>query len=162
MSVKTTFGDYRQKLRNSYDYNGPVDVHERVFLDEVKTIVGSDLVINNPYDGSALAYGVSGIRVYYRKAHGYGYDDETAQSLAIRTNLVNISTNEAVRAAVDDTGSRYVLILDATYSKGSFLRIRSNVGDGAYLGISQITPDTPGFTEVLASGACHLFSIDKT
>ena len=27
-------------------------------------------------------------------------------------------------------------------------------------GIAKITPDTPGFTEVLTSGACRLYRID--
>lgn len=160
-SVKTTFGDYKQRLRTIYDYKLPVDAHEMDFLDEVKALVGSDLVINNPYDGSALAYGVKGIRIYYRKAHGFGGESETSQSLAIREGLANIATDEEVREAVTSIGARYVLILDPVWSELSFLRVRSSVGDGAYQGIASITPDTPGFTEVLSSGACHLYSIDE-
>lgn len=159
-SMDTTFGDFQQRLRDEYKYSSPIDVHERVFLDEVQQIVGDDLIINYPYDGSTLVYGIYGMRTYYRKAHGYGGPDETPQSLVIRTSLCDLATNPEVRQAVDDVGARYVLVLDDTYSSSSFLKVRSNVADGAYDGISGISPDTPGFTLVLSSGHCHLYRID--
>ena len=159
-SVKTTFGDYRQKFRDLYAFTLPIDAHEIKFLQDVKDVVGSDLVINDPYDGSALAYGIKGIRTYYRKANGYGGVSETPQSITIRTDLANITTNTEVRKAVDDIGAQYVMVLDSLYSDISFLIIRSKVTDGAFDGISSITPDTPGFTEVLSNGACHLYRID--
>lgn len=159
-SVKTTFGDYRQRIRDVYGRKLPIDEHEMDFLDEVKAIVGSDLVINNPYDGSTIAYGVKDIRVYYRKAYGQGGESETPQSLAIRTGLASIRSNDQVRQAVDEIGVRYVMVLDPLWSQDSFLHIRSSVADGAFDGIASITPDTPGFTEILASGSCHLYRID--
>lgn len=156
----TTFGDYRKLLRKAYDNNRPIDEHERVLLPEVKEIVGNDLVINDPYDGSTLAYGVYGIRTYYRKANGYDGETETAQSKLIRTGLINIASDAEVQAAVREIGAHYVLILDPRSSPWSFLKTRSDVKDGAYDGIAKITEDTPGFTEVLVSGACHLYRID--
>ena len=159
-SVKTTFGDYRQLLRDEYAFNAPLDIHERAFLEEVRAIVGDDLVINNPWDGSTLAYGVCGIRTYFRKPNGFGSSMETEQSLAIRTGLCDIAENEAVQQAVHDIGARYVLVMDSTYSTSSYLNLRGDLDEGAYLGISQITPDTPGFTEILAEGSCRLYRID--
>lgn len=160
VSVKTTFGDFRQILRDAYKFSSPIDNHEALFLTQVKDIVGDDLVINNPYDGSTLAYGVYDIRTYYRKAYGFDTASETPQSKLIRASLASIATNDEVRAAVDDIGARYVLLMDAHHSAGSFLRIRGKVNDGAFYGISSIMPDTPGFTCVLISGACHLYRID--
>ncbi|MBQ6491692.1 MAG: hypothetical protein IJI88_05415 [Atopobiaceae bacterium] len=159
-SVKTTFGDYRQLLRNRYGSSAPLDVHEQAFLEEVRAIVGDDLVINDPCDGSTLAYGVYEIRTYYRRPTGAGSASETEQSLAIRTGLCNIATDGVVRHAVDESGARYVLIMDDAYSTSSFLNLRGDLDTEAYLGISQITPDTPGFTEILAEGSCRLYRID--
>ena len=162
MSVRTTFGDYKARLRKGYvNSQFPIDAHEDVFLDEVAAIVGDDLVINTPYDGSTLAYGGYGIRTYYRRGHGYDGDSATAQSDAIRTGLCNIASDETVRQAVTDIDARYVLQLDMVNSEDSFMTLRSNIDDGAYDGIAAITPDTEGFTEVLTSGACHLYRIDE-
>lgn len=160
MTVKTTFGDYKKRIRNAYNNNTPVDRHETTFLAQVKDLVGDDLVINNPYDGSTLGYGVYNIRMYYRKAHGFDAPSETAQSVAIRKGLYNLSEDAEVRQAVKDIDARWVIILDPTYSGNSFLHIRSKVNDNSYDGIALITPDTPGFTEVLASGACHLYRVE--
>lgn len=85
---------------------------------------------------------------------------ETEQSLAIRTGLCDITENVAVQQAVHDIGARYVLVMDSTYSTSSYLNLRGDLDEGAYLGISQITPDTPGFTEILAEGSCRLYRID--
>ncbi|MBR3384690.1 MAG: hypothetical protein IKG69_05745 [Atopobiaceae bacterium] len=159
-SMRTTFGDYRLLFRELYGRSTPMDVHERVFLEEVRAIVGDDLVINNPYDGSTLAYGVYGIRTYYRNANGFGTPAETSQSVAIREGLCDLADDAGVRQAVDDVGARYVLVLDSTYSGNSFLNLRGNLEADAYNGITHVTEDTPGFTEVLQSGSCHLYRID--
>lgn len=162
MSAKTTFGDYKKLLRNAYNSHTPIDVHEDEFLQQVKEIVGSELVINDPCDGSTLAYGIHGIRVYYRKAIGAGGASETSQSIAIRQGLKNIESDASVRQAVEDIEARYVLVLDSVNSDGSFLNLRGDLDAEAYEGISSISPDTPGFTEVLVSGACHLYRINET
>ena len=158
-SVKTTFGDYRQILRSAYSFTSPLDEHEMAFLADVREVVGNDLVINNPYDGSTLLYGTYGIRTYYRNYRGYG-DEETEQSKIIRAQLRDIAANDAVRQAVDGIGARYVLLLDAGNSQGSYLRMGANLTNEDFDGIAKITPDTPGFTEVLTSGACRLYRID--
>lgn len=160
-SVKTTFGDYKRLMRNAHKKKTPVDVHERLFLDQVKEIVGTDLVINNPCDGSTLAYGMNGMRTYFRKVDGAGSTYETEESVLIREGLCNLTSDEAVRQAVERIDARYVLILDAFYSDKSFLNLRNNLDKTAFSGISQITPDTPGFTEVLVSGPCHLYRIGE-
>lgn len=160
MSVKTTFGDYKKKLRDSYSFNEPIDVHEVAFLEQVKEIVGDDLVINNPYDGSSIAYGMYNIQVYYRKSHGFGYDSETKESFAIRQKLASMATDDEVRQAVKTIGAHYVMVLDKTYSQQSFLKIRSKTTDDSYGGIEKVITDTPGFTEILSSGSCRLYRID--
>ena len=106
-----------------------------------------------------MLYGAYGLRNYYSNYRGYG-DEETEQSKVIRAQLRDIAANDAVRQAVDGIGARYVLLLDAGNSQGSYLRMGANLTNEDFDGIAKITPDTPGFTEVLTSGACRLYRID--
>ena len=161
VTVRTTFGDYRQLVRDYYDRNTPIDEQEREFLEEVAQIVPSDaLIINNPMDGSFLAYGGMGLRVYYREFGYAGSSTETSESLIVRTQLNEIATNPAVRDAVDAIGANYVLVLNEQNSSSSFINLRGDYSHRDYAGISSISPDTPGFTPLLTNGACTLYAID--
>ena len=63
-SVRTTFGDFRSIIKQEYLKQIPLDTQEQSFLDKVvKTIPEGELVLNNPMDGSFLAYGSDGLRV---------------------------------------------------------------------------------------------------
>ncbi len=161
LTFKTTFGDYRQLVQSKYKNNLPIDQQEHEFLREVARIVPSDaLVINNPMDGSFLAYGVSGLRTYYRE---FGYEDgstETEQSALVRTSLCDIASNQEVREVVDELGAQYVLVMNEKNSSSSFIELRGDYNHGAFTGISSITSDTDGFTPLLTNGACTLYSID--
>ena len=161
LTVKTTFGDFRQLLRDIYHNNIPIDEQEREFLDEVATIVPKGaLIINNPMDGSFLTYGGLGLRVYYREFGYAGGSTETPQSAIVRTRLRDIATDDEVRAAVDELGAQYVLVLNEFASSWSFIDLRGDFSHEEFAGISEITPETPGFTALLTNGACTLYKID--
>lgn len=161
LTVKTTFGDFRQVLRDAYHHNNPIDAQEREFLSEVASIVPNDaLIINNPMDGSFLAYGSMGLRVYYREFGYAGSSTEVPQSVIIRTRLRDIATDDEVRNTVNELGAKYVIVLSENASALSFINLRGDFGHSGYAGISEITPDTPGFTVLLANGACTLYKID--
>lgn len=149
-SFHTTFGDYRTAFAFKTISDNPVTENERQFLFMVKNIVGNDdLIINNPMDGSFLAYGFNNLRVYYRSFVHYGWA-ETPESELIRTNLVNMSTNSDVRKAVDAIDAKYVLIMSESWSDLSYINLRGNYSPTRYQGISSITPDTPGFELVIS------------
>ena len=149
-SVHTTFGDYRTAFAFKTISDNPITENERQFLVMVKNIVGTDdLIINNPMDGSFLAYGFNNLRVYYRSFVHYGWA-EAPESELIRTNLVNISTNPDVRAAVDKIDAKYVLVLSESWSDLGYINLRGNYSPTRYQGISSITPDTPGFELVIS------------
>lgn len=160
-SFHTTFGDYRAVINSVYLAKTPLDDEEIAFLKEAKTIVPSDaLILNNPMDGSFLAYGVNGLRVYYRdftKFHEGGNDD--AQSKLIRERLSNISSDPDVKSAVDSIGAQYVLVLNEAASKDSFINLRRDFEPAEFSGISSITDQTPGFRLVARQGACSLYEI---
>lgn len=131
---------------------------EQDFAEKVlETIPEGSVVINNPGDGSLLLYGVDGMRCYYRTASGYE-EGEIGESKLIRTDLKDIETNEAVRAAVNEIGAKYVLVLDASNFKESFLGIM-RTAESAFRGITEINDDTPGYKVVLAEGSMRLYEI---
>ena len=156
--VNMAFTDVRNNIQTVYSYRAPLLEEERAFLAEVKDVVDDDLVINDPYDGSVMAYGLEGINCYYRYFDGFGTSSETPQSVKIRQNLNNIASDAVIQEAVQSLGAKYVLILD-----------HSDVGDSfawnvyrkeQWMGIESITDATPGFTMVLQKGDLRLYRID--
>ena len=138
------------------NYENPIlDREEVAFIQEAAAMVGSDqAVINLPYDGSIIAYGLVGLKSYYLERYGYEGAYETPESALVRTELSEISTRADVLAAVQSTGCRYVLLLkrdkDIVYNFDPLL----------WQGISDIDDATPGFTPVLSEGDMRLYRID--
>ena len=138
------------------NYENPIlDREEVAFIQEAAATIGpNQAVINLPYDGSLIAYGLTGLKAYYLERYGYGGAHETPESALIRTELSEISTRADVLEAVQDTGCRYVLILkrdkDIVYDFDPLL----------WQGISDIDDATPGFTPVLSEGDMRLYRID--
>ena len=127
----------------------PVTEEERQFLLKVIDLTGSkDLVINNPMDGSFLAYGFDNIRAYYRSFAHNGWD-ESPESTLIRTNLVNMASDPDVRAAVNKIDAKYVLIISESWADDSYINLRGGFNPSLYQGITSITPETPGFELIL-------------
>lgn len=156
----TTFGDYRSNFKSTYGFDYPLDLQEKRFVTNVKEIVGDDLVLNDPMDGSFLAYGYADLRVYYRDFVGYGNENETTESLLIRKGLSDIANDDAVRDAVKRTGAKYVMVLNKKGSDFSMLNIRGDYNDSVFAGVDCITLDTKGFTCVFRSGTMCLYHID--
>ena len=148
-SVHTTFGDYRTAFVLKTISENPVTEEERQFLLKVIDLTGSkDLVINNPMDGSFLAYGFDNIRAYYRSFAHNGWD-ESPESTLIRTNLVNMASDPDVRAAVNKIDAKYVLIISESWADDSYINLRGGFNPSLYQGITSITPETPGFELIL-------------
>lgn len=159
--ITAAFTAYDNNLQGFYNISSrfaALTQEEQDFAEKVlETIPEGSVVINNPGDGSLLLYGVDGMRCYYRTASGYE-EGETGESKLIRTDLKDIETNEAVRAAVNEIGAKYVLVLDASNFKESFLSI-TRTPESAFRGITEINDDTPGFKVVLAEGSMRLYEI---
>ena len=136
------------------------DEAERAFVDEVLELVGPDaIVINEPSDGSAYAYGAQGLRTYYRYWRGYDVDDEKATSKTIRMGISRVATDADVQAAVREVGAQYVLHLDHNHYDIDTARMWT-YGDGKlWVGIDGIRDDTQGFDVVLARDDMRLYKI---
>ena len=139
-----------------YSYENPVlDAEEIAFLQEVQQSIGSNEgVINLPYDGSIIAYGLTGLRSCYLERYGYGESTETPESVLIRTQLNTISTCLDVQTAVNKVGCRYVLLLKRDKD------IIYGFDEAQWEGINSINDSTPGFSVVLAKGDMRLYCID--
>lgn len=131
---------------------------EREFMEQVLELVGPDaVVVNQPFDGSNLAYGDCGLRTYYRYMSGFASDVETPESEVIRMHLADIASDESVRKVVDDLGIKYVVKLgDIKADKSAY---RWNYFPKEWRGIDSITPETPGFELVLEQREMRLYRI---
>ena len=137
---------YNQQRESSYS------ARERAFVERVHQIVGDDLILNNPEDGSIMAYQIDGLNVYYKTKI---YGEETEESYSIRTTLNSIATNSETKDAVKRTGAKYVIKLE--------LQPDDQVPSiphykGALQGF-ELTDNTPGFEVVLAEGPYRLYRI---
>lgn len=159
------FGALEDRLEELYSNSsiGIYDAEEKVFVQRVKHLVPEDsLIINVPDDGSAFAYGVDSIRVYYRNLRTYGGAEETETSKAIRNSLDKFASDVRVRRAVEDIGADYVLMLDHGPSQ-SVRKYLFTYEDGRnWRGIESIEDDTPGFEIVLMEEDMRLYKIKKT
>ena len=132
------------------------------FVERVRELVGPDaVVLNEPYDGSVYAYGVSDLNVMWRYMSDYGAASERAESVALRRGLAEHagtgSRAEDARAALAATGAEYLMRLGGTPT-----------GDRPYFspyeyddweGVLDVTDDTPGFELVLAEDNMRLYRI---
>ncbi|WP_273382254.1 DUF6541 family protein [Enorma phocaeensis] len=161
-NVHTTFGDYRAIVSETYSYISPLSLEEQRFLERIATYVPtSELVLNDPMDGSFLAYGMYGIRTYYRNFIGYGTPEETEASRVIRLHLYDYAQDPAVQEAVAEVDARYVLVMDQDDSEYSFIDLRGDYKPQQFAGIAAIDSTTPGFTLVDHFGRIALYRIDR-
>ncbi len=160
-SVDTSFDELKQvsEAQNSIEAANPYDHAEAEFVQEVKDATPRDaVIINQPYDGSMLAYGLSDLNEYYRDISGYGGAGETDNSATIREGLARISTDEAVRKACVEEGASYVMVLEQNeedQKTGAFPTYQPD----QWVGINSITDSTPGFEIVLAKDDMRLYRI---
>lgn len=159
---QTAFAATLFKLQGEHATQAPniYSADERSFVETAMSVIPAGaVVINSPDDGSALSYGISGMRTYYRYLRPYGEEGETDESKLIRTRLNTIATDENVRAAVERVGGAYVLALDQGPSQLHSPRWYT-YGDGElWRGIELIDDETPGFEVVLADGDKRLYKI---
>lgn len=161
LSVQTGLGAIREELAAKYatDSARVYDDAERAFVEEALAALPDGAVLaNDPNDGSTYAYSVDGARVLYRNATGYGGDDETAASRAIREGLDRVADDEGVREALRETGVRYVLLLDQGPTQGQQPHLWTYAPE-EWPGLNGVGDDTPGFEVVLARDDMRLYRI---
>lgn len=161
----TAFGEFACVIEDMYTADGVrvYDAEEMDFVNQVKEVVSADdLIVNVPDDGSAFAYSVDGLRVYYRYLRTYNDPEyETADSKVIRERLNDYAYDLEVREAIDDIGATYVLELDQGYPEKWRTYLFTYYDHPEYWdGITHVVDDTPGFDVVLAKDDMRLYRID--
>lgn len=134
---------------------------EQGFVERAMEITGDSLILNVPDDGSAFAYGMDGLNVFYRYTGVYGLEDETSESRIIREGLDDISLNDEVARAVDAIGAEYVIKLDQGDQGIRKNRYLASYSEALWEGIDSIDDDTPGFELVLSEDDMRLYRIER-
>lgn len=83
---------------------------EQDFVQRAEKITRSDVVINQPFDGSCFAYSLNGMNVLYKSLDGNWMGDPTKDSITLIHGMGNL-TDPSVRAAVRRLHVKYVLVL---------------------------------------------------
>ena len=118
------------------------------------------MVVNIPFDGSFLSYGVNGFKVAYSELESSSYyeNDVDSEGKIIRSSLCDYVSNNEVRSAVEDQGVQYVLLLDQDDQEGA--RMFKCAKDlSKWRGIAGISDETKGFEVVLAEGDMRLYRL---
>lgn len=140
------------------DIDNNLTNEELKFLGKVKQITGDELIINNPYDGSAYGYAVSDLNLMYRKFDSFG-KDETKASRQIRYGLDRVSCDSDVATGVKQTGAKYLLVLDHGESGREGVDMPGyNKSD--WVGIDSVDDSTLGFSLILSEKDMRLYSIE--
>ena len=161
LSLNTGFGNYANIVRqeNQIDGSHVLTDEELSFSRKALTkISDSAAVINEPNDGSAFLYSLTGMNVYYRRFSLPSLEAETKESQLIRNHLSEISYNQDVQNACNTLGLKYVLILDLKEEDNPH-HFWSYYSD-QWKGLETIDDDTPGFKTVLSEGNMRLYEIE--
>lgn len=140
-------------------YHDPrfVDAKKEAFMQEAKTIVGDDVVLNDPFDGSVLGYGFYRLHTWWR--YCYNLEEfEHGDALRIRIEADKRFADESIRHKMDATGARWVIKLGNERNEDASLLAKYT--PELFCGIARITPETPGYTLVLKENDMELYRID--
>lgn len=161
-TVQTAFGIIQQQIEKRFNTKSEqvYSLSERQFVEKALKIVSEEaLIINQPNDGSAFAYGINNANTYYRLI---SLSNETTDSLTIRTKLSSYSTDKTVQQSVSNINAKYVLLLDKN-KEWERMPKAANSPDAQpenWIGIDSIDDSTPGFKVVLAEGDMRLYEIE--
>ena len=155
--------------------HGLYTAEKREFVRRVESAVPVDaLILNEPNDGSAFAWAIDGLNVYYRYARGFQDsnepdENESPESRLVRGELNHVADDPMVRDAVHKLGAVYVIQFDSkpnpVHDKDgneNFPERLWSYEDGRFWrGIDGVDDDTPGFEVVLAQGNMRLYRITE-
>lgn len=166
--VRTPFGTVTELMDkwNDSHLSRPYTTQEEEFVARAARMIEPNaVVLNQPYDGSAYAYAVNGVNVYYKAWEGNWMGQRSADNELLSKHLNEIATNTRVQQAVKKVGARYLLLLDRSdYQKmPDKPEGRANAygwyNIHTWHGIEAVKDTTPGFELVLKQGDMRLYRI---
>lgn len=148
------------ELLNKSGEDSLLNSDENEFLSEVKMVVGNDVVLNNPYDGSVFAYPLNDINVYYK-----GFDVPVSEDdRYIRAHINRCSYDTDLDAFVEAARIRYLLLLDTA----NYIPVSDDVAwskyaiypVGEWQGFENALKDGVHAELVLSKGKCRLYRLN--
>lgn len=143
----------REWIRSSYatDDAWMLSPGERAFLNDVADALPRNaVVLNNPYDGSGLAYGLNGIDVVFPAMDG-NWLGTWGDAKATLARSFNQGFTPAICGALTQTGAEYFLQLDD--------RPYSAAGEGPEWSGLRVDTGAAGFEPLLVEGERGLYRV---
>lgn len=135
------------------------DLDEINFVERVKDIVHSDLVLNYPYDGSLYAYAFNGLNVVNRD--WWFTDSESDDPMTIlRTGINRVKSDSNVLEACRDANVRYIMILDYGHLDGEGVFTYEHIVPEAWTGLTSLDDSASGFRLLLSEGDMRLYEVE--
>lgn len=165
--IDTAFGYMRYLIgfeNNASRSDDVLGAEERAFLDKVAgTVEPGAVILNHPYDGSALAAPILDLNVYWRFWGGYKDHQDGQTSQTLRFGADRMADDERVKAALRESGARYLLLLDqGTLAKERFMRHTVSYHPEDWTGLEAVNDQTPGLELLLSEGDMRLYRITAT
>lgn len=135
-----------------------ITTQKLAFMEAAAGLVGHSGVANDPDDGSAYAYGLTGLDVYFKAYPGNWMGSQSPDMIKIRSRLVDVATDPSVCPVLERHHIRYALQMERT---GGFFARRFTPVDGPrgiFKGL-ELHRTTPGFVLILEMPGMRLFRI---
>ena len=160
--IETPFGHTREILSEhaTLSETAVYEESEVEFVAKAKDIVGDALVLNIPFDGSFLSYGVNGINTAYRdlETPKYWREGVDQDGKLLRKSLDEYESRPEIKQALLETGAQYVLLLDSEDTQGARM-FNCSKDLSSWEGIMDVSEETAGFELVLSDGDMKLYRI---
>lgn len=160
--IETPFGHTREILSEhaTLSETAVYEESEVEFVAKAKDIVGDALVLNIPFDGSFLSYGVNGINIAYRdlETPKYWREGVDRDGKLLRKSLDEYESRPEIKQALLETGAQYVLLLDSEDTQGARM-FNCSKDLSSWEGIMGVSEETAGFELVLSDGDMKLYRI---
>lgn len=176
MSISSDIGYLRLRNNDWLTANKPatdviLNSKKMKFLDKVKSITKDDIVLNDPYDGSVIAFQYNGTKTVYRHLfHGLftGNTINIDKSILedgsyLDEHLNELNANNVVKESVKKNNVKYVLKLadnSGGYPDIGWMKIYDKeTYNKIFNGIISLSDKTPGFKTILEEDNMRLYEI---
>lgn len=177
MQIVTDTGNLRLRNQDWLSSDKPatdilLNTQKMVFLDRVKETTKNDIVANDPFDGSMMAFQYNGTCVVNRHIYNGVFTGNTKfidrpileNWSYVSEGLSNFKNDNAVQEVLRNNGVKYVLKLASDfheYPNIPWTQIYDeNTYNKLFNGIITLNDSTPGFEVVLEEGDMRLYKID--
>lgn len=160
--IETPFGVTTDEIALDYYQNCifGLDRDERGFVSKVKEVVGDDVVVNMPLDGSRFLYAANDINVLYRTSSAWGSTSALGLTFEEDTVLGEgidcVGGNSDVQSLLKRVNAKYLLLLDADWPNSGTV-YEALYSAEFWTPMQSINESTPGFELVLSEGDMRLY-----